>query len=84
VAHRPAAVSLSSPTLFSAEIQGRVVGICDGDTITVLINGHTDRVRLNGIDCLEKGQDFGARARQLTSDLCFGKIVRVERLDGDR
>jgi len=41
-------------------------------------------MRSNGIDCPEKGQDFGARAKQPTSDLCFGKIVRVERLDGDR
>jgi endonuclease YncB( thermonuclease family) len=57
---------------FAAQIQGRVVGVCDGDTITVLNNGHTDRVRLNGIDCPEKGQDFGARAKQLTSDLCYG------------
>ena len=57
---------------FSSEIQGRVVGVCDGDTITVLNNGHTDRVRLNGIDCPEKGQDFGVRAKQFNSDLCFG------------
>ena len=54
------------------------MGVCDGDTITVLNNGHTDRVRLHGIDCPEKGQDFGARGKQLTSDLCFGKIVAVE------
>jgi micrococcal nuclease len=58
---------------FSSEIQGRVVGVCDGDTITVLNNGHAEALRLNGIDCPEKGQDFGARAKQLTSDLCFGK-----------
>ena len=57
---------------FSSEIHGRVVGICDGDTITVPNNGHTDRVRLNGIDCPEKGQDFGARAKQVNSDFCFG------------
>jgi len=57
---------------FSSEIQGRVVGVCDGDTITLLNNGHIDRVRLNGIDCSEKGQDFGARAKQFNSDLCLG------------
>jgi endonuclease YncB( thermonuclease family) len=34
---------------FSSEIQGRVVAVGDGDTITVLNNGHTDPVRLNAI-----------------------------------
>ena len=63
---------------FSAEIQGRVPGVCDGEPITVLNNGHAEALRLNGIDCPEKGQDFGARGKQLTSDLCFGKIVPVE------
>ena len=48
---------------FPAEIQGRVPGVCDGEPITVLNNGHAESVLLNGIDCPEKGQDFGARAR---------------------
>jgi len=46
---------------FSAEIQGRVVGVCDGEPITVLNNDHAEALRLNGIDCPEKRQDFGAR-----------------------
>jgi len=65
-------LSLLPQFAFSSEIQGRAMGVCDGDTITVLNNGHADRVRLNGIDCPEKGQDFDARAKQFTSDLCFG------------
>ena len=43
-----------------------------GNPSAVLKNGHAESVRLNGIDCPEKGQDLGARAKQLTSDLCFG------------
>ena len=42
------------------------------------------RIRLFGIDCPERGQDFGARAKQLTSDLSFGKIVDVTEVDIDR
>jgi hypothetical protein len=34
--------------------------------------------------CPEKGQDFGARAKKLTSDLYSGKIIRVDAWDRDR
>ena len=62
---------------FSAEIQGRVPGVCDGEPITVLNKSHAEAIRLNRIDCPEKGQDLGAtdfdaRAKQFNSDLCFG------------
>jgi endonuclease YncB( thermonuclease family) len=46
---------------------GEVVGVIDGDTIEVLHNGKAQRVRLQGIDCPEKGQAFGTRAKQATS-----------------
>jgi len=62
----------------------RVVGVSDGDTITVLAGSTQVRVRLNGIDCPEKGQPFGARAKQLTSKLAFGKTVTVRPLGRDR
>jgi endonuclease YncB( thermonuclease family) len=54
-----------------------VVGISDGDTISVLRQGAEERVRLSGIDCPEKGQPFGNRAKQLTSTLAFGKPVTI-------
>ena len=38
------------------EFTGRVVGVADGDTITVLHNGKGERIRLHGIDCPEKRQ----------------------------
>ncbi len=38
------------------EFAGRVVGVSDGDTITVLHNGKGERIRLHGIDCPEKRQ----------------------------
>jgi endonuclease YncB( thermonuclease family) len=58
---------------------GEVVGIADGDTITVL-NSKTlkdVKIRLCGIDTPEKGQAFSKRARQFTSKLVFGKMVEV-------
>ena len=44
-----------SPAL-AADFAGRVVGVSDGDTITVLHNGKGKRIRLHGIDCPEKRQ----------------------------
>jgi micrococcal nuclease len=63
---------------------GKVVGVTDGDTITVLHAGRGEKIRLYGIDCPEKGQDFGTRAKQATSTLVFGKVVEVEPVDVDR
>lgn len=64
---------------------GRVVRIVDGDTIVVLNEQQQQvKIRLEGIDCPESNQDFGARAKQATSELCFGKQVRVEQSGTDR
>jgi endonuclease YncB( thermonuclease family) len=62
----------------------RVVGISDGDTIRVMHNGRAERIRLYGIDCPEKAQPFGTRARQFTGDAAFGKDVTVRVMDVDR
>jgi endonuclease YncB( thermonuclease family) len=64
--------------------KGKVVGVTDGDTITVLQGKNAIKVRLYGIDCPEKRQAFGTRAKQFTSDLVFGKTVDVEAVDVDR
>jgi len=57
---------------------GKVVGVSDGDTITVMHQGRGEKVRLAGIDCPEKKQAFGTRAKQFTSDASFGKFVTVK------
>jgi len=64
---------------------GKVVKVADGDTITILTSDFSQvPIRLQGIDCPEKAQDFGKVAKQFTSDLVFGKIVKVEVVDSDR
>jgi micrococcal nuclease len=64
---------------FSAEIRGKVVGVIDGDTITVLDSAKQNyRIRLDKIDAPEQGQAFGARAKQFLSALIFGKQVVVQ------
>lgn len=67
-----------------ATINGRVVSIADGDTISVLVGREQFKVRLAGIDCPEKGQDWGTKARQVISDYIFGKDVSVRIKSRDR
>jgi endonuclease YncB( thermonuclease family) len=63
---------------------GKVIGVADGDTITVLRDKQPHKIRLYGIDCPEKRQPFGKRAKQFTSQLVFGKVVEVEPIATDR
>ena len=62
----------------AAEITGRVVGITDGDTLTVLDEARRQtKVRLAEIDAPESHQPYGSRAKQALSELVFGRDVRV-------
>ena len=56
---------------------GKVIGVADGDTITVLRDKEQIRIRLYGIDCPERYQPFSKKAKQFTSDMVFGKDVEV-------
>ena len=67
------------------DIEGRIVGVHDGDTVTVLTADKTQiKMRLEGIDAPELKQAFGARAKQELSTLVFGKEVRVQNKGHDR
>lgn len=55
----------------------KVIGIKDGDTFVLLIDGKEQVVRLAHIDCPEKRQPFGNKAKQFVSNLCFGKYVTL-------
>jgi len=63
---------------------GGVVGVTDGDTLSVMKDRTAVKIRLHGIDCPEKGQLFTNRAKQFTSSLAFEKDVRVEAKGQDR
>ena len=54
------ALLLTSPRLTAETLTGRVVGIGDGDTRTLLDAEHIpQKIRLSGIDAPEKRQAFG-------------------------
>lgn len=66
-------------------ITGMVVGITDGDTITVLDADKVQhKIRLAGIDAPEKKQPFGNRSKESLSALVFDKTVNVETEKRDR
>lgn len=64
----------SAPT----ELVGKVVKVVDGDTIDVLTNDReTVRIRLNGIDCPERGQPYGKNATEFMREAIGGQRVYV-------
>jgi len=52
-------------------LTGTVVGITDGDTITVLVAERPIKVRLAEIDTPERGQPWATKAKQALSDRVF-------------
>jgi endonuclease YncB( thermonuclease family) len=77
----------AATTTFAAEwvVEGRVVGISDGDTITVLDRVKVQhKIRLAGIDAPEKGQAFGDRAKESLSRLVFDGQVEAHCHKKDR
>lgn len=70
---------LSSLNCRAGLIDGRIVAVLDGDTVTLLDHDHAQhRIRLAGIDAPEKSQAFGQRSKQSLSELVFDREVTVE------
>lgn len=62
----------------AGELVGRVVGVADGDTITILDSSNIQyKIRLSGIDAPEKRQPFGSASMKSLSDMVYGKEVTV-------
>lgn len=65
--------------------QYRVVGISDGDTVTVLSADHRQmKCRMFGIDAPEKNMPYGERSKTALSDMIFQKMVDVTVVDQDQ
>ncbi len=66
-------------------LNGRVVGVADGDTVTVLdASRQQHKIRLIGIDAPEKKMPYGNQSKQSLSDLVFDRQVQVEYNKKDR
>lgn len=67
-----------------AAIDGRVVGVVDGDTIDVLVDRQPIRIRLAEIDAPERRQPFGTQSRNALAKITFGREVHVVESSTDR
>jgi endonuclease YncB( thermonuclease family) len=78
-------ICFSSVTFAGEMLEGRVVGVHDGDTITLLMAGNRQiKVRLAQIDAPETTQAFGQRSQQSLSEMVFNKTITVEKETTDK
>lgn len=69
----------------ASRFEARVVTVLDGDTFEVVTTDRRRvRIRLEGIDCPERGEPFSNVARSFTRQLAFDRTVQVEVRDVDR
>lgn len=65
-------------------LHGRVIGVSDGDTLTLLVEQKPIKIRLTEIDAPEKSQAFGQKSKQSLSELCFQKDALVVTKKSDK
>jgi endonuclease YncB( thermonuclease family) len=59
-------------------IDGRVVGVVDGDTLTLLdAQLRQRRIRLLGVDAPESGQPFGGASKRQLAGMVFGRPAQA-------
>ena len=64
--------------MLSAIFLATVIGVSDGDTLTVLNNNKQQvRIRLAEIEAPEAGQPYGTTSKQSLSELCIGKQAQI-------
>jgi len=71
-------------SIHAETIQGKVIGVMDGDTVKVLVKKKQYKIRLYGIDAPEKNQAFGTKTKKALSKKIFGKNVKVKITDIDK
>lgn len=79
------AIALMASVAWTNEtFQAKVVGISDGEAITVLHDRTQTKIRLYGMDTPEMKQAFGNKAKQFTAGRVFGETVKVIPMGTDR
>ncbi len=67
------------------EIIGKVVGVTDGDTITILDESKKQhKINLDGIDAPEIGQAFGKDAKRMLSDFIYNRTIKGDCKEADK
>ncbi len=72
--------------VYATTLEGHVVRVADGDTITIQTNSSNEklRIRLRGIDAPEKAQTHGEEAKRALTWLLAGTDVVVDYDEKDR
>lgn len=66
-------------------LQGRVVGVSDGDSLTLLdAEKRQYKIRLQGIDAPEIKQAYGQKSKESLSKMVHGKTIQVHAYKKDR
>jgi micrococcal nuclease len=74
-------ISVAAPS----KVEGVVISVADGDTLTVLTESKTQsKIRLASIDAPERAQPFGNKAKQALSSMAYKSHVMVKVTDTDR
>lgn len=71
---------LALPGAAHADLKGVVIGVPDGDTLTVLVQHKVLQVRLTHIEAPEQGQPFRALATRSLVDVCHLRHVTLHHL----
>ena len=74
----------ATQSTFTNPFSAKVIGVSDGDTITVLVSNRQVKIRIEGIDCPEPGQPFSRVAKTFTSQRVYGKTVELQPRETDR
>lgn len=76
---------LCSFSSYAETVKGRVVGVTDGDTVTLLTTDNIQyKIRLAGIDAPEKKQDYGQASKEALSDCAYDNIATIDGNKKDR
>ena len=75
----PRPYSIERPTFISM-----VLSVSDGDTLSAVVNGIPEKIRLTGIYCPQQDQPFGSEATQRANKLALEKAVRVTEVGRDK
>lgn len=75
---------LSMASVMQIASAHQIIGIHDGDTMTVLVDRKPVKIRLANIDAPELRQAYGRRSKESLSSICWGKDAEFERQTTDR
>jgi micrococcal nuclease len=62
----------------------KVIGISDGDTMTLLVDSKPLKIRLANIDAPEKKQAYGQKSKESLSDICWNTDATYQAQSIDR